>query len=41
MVDYNLTMKNHIHGSMAKLWSNHKQGILQILIMQSMNTSKP
>jgi hypothetical protein len=24
MVDYNLTIKNHIHGSMAKLWSNNE-----------------
>jgi hypothetical protein len=40
MVDCNSTMKNHIHGSMTKLWSN-KQDILQILIIQSMNTSKP
>ncbi len=31
MVDCNLTIKNHIHGSMANLWSNNEQGILWIL----------
>jgi hypothetical protein len=36
MVDYNLTIENHIYSSTTKLWSNKKQGILQILIMQLM-----
>jgi len=33
MGDCNLTMKNYFHGLTTKLWSNNKQGILQILIM--------
>jgi hypothetical protein len=40
MVDYNLTINNHLHGLMVKLWSNDEQGILQILIVQSMGTSE-
>jgi len=27
MVDFNLTIKNHIHGLAAKLWSNNEQNI--------------
>jgi hypothetical protein len=27
MVDFNLTIKDHIHGSVAKLWSNNEQDI--------------
>jgi hypothetical protein len=38
MVDCNLIIKNHIPSSTSKLWSNNEQGILQILIMQSMGT---
>jgi hypothetical protein len=41
MVDYNLTIKNHIYGSVAKLWFNNEQVILQIVIMQLMGTSEP
>jgi hypothetical protein len=25
MVDFNLTIKNHIHGLATKLWSNNEQ----------------
>ncbi len=41
MVDYNLTIKNHIHSSVVKLWFNNEKGNLRILIMQFMSTSKP
>jgi len=27
MVDFNLTLKDHIHGLLAKLWSNNEQYI--------------
>jgi hypothetical protein len=27
MVNFNLTIKNHIHGLVAKLWSNNEQDI--------------
>jgi hypothetical protein len=27
MVDCNLTIKDHVHGSMVKLWSNNEQDI--------------
>jgi hypothetical protein len=27
MVDFNLTIKDHIHGLGAKLWSNNEQDI--------------
>jgi len=27
MVNFNLTIKNHIHGLAAKLWSNNEQDI--------------
>jgi len=27
MVDLNLTIKDHIHGLVAKLWSNNEQNI--------------
>jgi hypothetical protein len=41
MVDYNLANKNHIHSLVAKLWFNNEKGMLWILIMQFMSTSKP
>jgi hypothetical protein len=41
MVDYNSTIKKHIHGSVAKLWSNNEQGILWILIMPFMGSPEP
>jgi hypothetical protein len=40
MVDYFLTIKNHIYCLTAKLWSNNEQGILRFLIMQLMSTPK-
>jgi hypothetical protein len=27
MVDFNLTIKNHVHGLAAKLWYNNEQNI--------------
>jgi len=38
MVDFNSTIRDHIHGLVAKLWSNNEQdintvGILWILII--------
>jgi hypothetical protein len=38
MVDFNLTIKDHIHGLVAKLWFNSEQdintlGILQIFVI--------
>jgi hypothetical protein len=27
MVDFNLTIKDHIHGLVTKLWSNNEQDI--------------
>jgi hypothetical protein len=41
MVDYNLTIKNHIHGLVTKLRSNNEQGIFHIFIMQSIGTLEP
>jgi hypothetical protein len=43
MVDFNLTIKDHIHGLVIKLWSNNEQdintlGVLWILIMHLMFT---
>jgi hypothetical protein len=32
-VDCNLTIKNHTHSSVAKLWFNNEEDILWILIM--------
>jgi uncharacterized membrane protein len=41
MVDYNLTINNHLHGSTTNLWSNNEQSILWILIVQYMGTLEP
>jgi hypothetical protein len=46
MVDFNLTIKNHIHDLATKLWSNNEQvintlGILWILIIHLMLTFEP
>jgi hypothetical protein len=41
MIDCDLTIKNHLHSSVTKLWSNDEQGILQIVTMQFIGTLKP
>ncbi len=46
MVDFNLTIKNHIHGLVVKLWYNNEQdintvSILWILVMHLMFTPEP
>jgi hypothetical protein len=33
MVDFNLMMKDHIHGLMIKLWSNNEQDIITLGIL--------
>jgi len=33
MVNFNLTIKNHIHGLEAKLWSNNEQDIITLDIL--------
>jgi hypothetical protein len=33
MVDFNLIINNHIHGLVAKLWSNNEQDINAIDIL--------
>jgi hypothetical protein len=33
MVDFNLTINDHIHGLAAKLWSNNEQDIITIGIL--------